>query len=72
MPVELILGQKPIMLIEESILSWVTIPWREEISIEQHQRQPEDIEKAAQRLKEGRQRNKVRFDKTHRIQPRRR
>ena len=31
---ELILGQKPIMPIEESIMSWTSIPWREEVSIE--------------------------------------
>ena len=35
MPAELILGQKPIMPIEESIMSWTSIPWREEASREE-------------------------------------
>ena len=77
MPAELILGQKPIMPIEESIMSWTSIPWREEVSreellalrIRQLERQPEDVELAAQRLKEARLKNKIRFDKTHRIRP---
>jgi hypothetical protein len=29
MPAELIYGQKPIMPIEQSILSWSTLPWYE-------------------------------------------
>ena len=61
MPAELILGQKPIMPIEESIMSWTSIPWREEVSreellalrIQQLERRPEDVELAAQRLKEA-------------------
>ena len=77
MPAELILGQKPIMPVEESIMSWTSIPWREELSreallalrIQQLERRPEDIELAAQRLKEARLKNKIRFDKTHRIRP---
>jgi hypothetical protein len=77
MPTELILGQKPIMQIQESIMSWTSIPWREEVSIEelfalriqQLKRRPEDVELAAQRLKEARLKNKIRFDKTHRIRP---
>ena len=56
MSVELILGQKPIMPIVESIMSWTSIPWREEVSreellalrIRQLERRPEDVELAAQ------------------------
>jgi hypothetical protein len=35
MPAELILSQSPIMPIEDSILSWIAIPWREEITREE-------------------------------------
>ena len=77
MPAELILGQKPIMPIEDSIASWTSIPWREEISreellalrIQQLERRPEDLQLAIQRQKEARIKNKVCFDKTHRIRP---
>ena len=53
MSAELILGQKPIMPIEESIMSWTSIPWREELlalRIRQLERRHEDVELAAQRL----------------------
>ena len=66
MPAELILGQNPIMPIEESIISWTSIPWREEVSreellalrIQQLERRPKDVELAAQRLKKTRLKNK--------------
>ena len=34
MPAELMLGQKPIMPIEESVASWTSLPWQEEMSRE--------------------------------------
>ena len=37
------------------------------LRIQQLQHRPEDVELAAQRLKEARLKNKIRFDKTHRI-----
>jgi transposase InsO family protein len=51
MPAELIYGQKPIMPIEQSILSWSTLPWyegmtREELlalRIRQLERRDEDV-----------------------------
>ena len=52
MPTELILGQKPIMPIEQSVASWTSLPWQEEMSredllatrIQQLERRPEDVE----------------------------
>ena len=77
MPAELILGQSPIMPLEDSILSWIAIPWRQEITreellalhIQQLERRLEDVQLAIQQQKEARIRNKDRFDKTHRIRP---
>ena len=34
MPTELIFGQKPIMPVEQSIVSWSALPWQDEISRE--------------------------------------
>ena len=78
MPLELILGQKPIMPVEQSILSWVALPWANEMSredllalrIRQLQRRDEDVQIATERMKQCRLRNKERFDKTHRLRPR--
>ena len=77
MPAELILGQKPIMPTEESIMSWKSNPWREEVSkeellalrIQQLERRPEDVQLTTQRFKEARLKNKICFDKTKRIRP---
>ena len=58
-------------------MTCASIPWREVLSreellalrIQQLERQPEDVEElVAQRLKETRLKNKIPFDKTHRIQ----
>ncbi len=77
MPAELIYGQKPIMPIEESIISWSVLPWydgmsREELlalRIRQLERKKEDVTIAIERIREARLRNKHRFDKTHRLRP---
>ena len=34
MPVELMLGQKPIMPTEQDLITWATLPWEEEMSRE--------------------------------------
>ena len=78
MPTELIFGQKPIMPVEQSIISWLALPWQEEISreellalrIRQLERRTEDIEIAKARLKDARLKNKKAFDKRHRLRPR--
>ena len=65
MPSELILGQKPIMLIEQSVLSWVALPWADEMSreellalrIRQLERRDEDVQIATKRMKQCRLRN---------------
>jgi hypothetical protein len=79
MPAELIFGQKPIMPIEESIVSWLALPWQEDISreellalrIRQLERREDDIEAAKARLKIARLKNKEAFDQRHRLRPRR-
>ena len=78
MPAELMYGQKPVMPIEETITSWVAMPWENEMSkeellatrIRQLERRPEDLELAKERLEAARIKNKARFDKTHRLRPR--
>ena len=57
---ELIFGQKPIMLIEQSIVSWMALPWQDEISREYLR--SEDIEVAKARLKNARLKNKKDFE----------
>ena len=77
MPAELIFGQKPIMPMERTISSWATVDWRDEMSweellaarIRQLERRPKDVEGAAERLRMVRMRNKARFDRTHRLRP---
>jgi hypothetical protein len=79
MPAELIFGQKPIMPIEESIVSWLALPWQEDINreellalrIRQLERREDDIEAAKARLKIARLKNKEAFDQRHRLRPRR-
>jgi hypothetical protein len=74
---ELMYGQKPIMATEQTITSWPTVDWKDEMSqeellaarIRQLQRRPEDVEQAAERLRAARVRNKERFDRTHRLRP---
>ena len=78
MPAELIFGQKPIMPVEQSIISWFALPWQDEISredllalrIRQLERNLEDVEVAKARLKNARLKNKKDFDKRHRLRPR--
>jgi hypothetical protein len=78
MSVELISGQKLIMLVEQSIVSWLALPWQAEISkeelmalwIRQLERRADDIEVAKSRLKSARLRNKEAFDQPDRLPPR--
>ena len=78
MPAELMYGQKPVMPIEETITSWVAMPWENEMSreellatrIRKLKRRPEDLELPKERLEAARIKNKARFDKTHRLRPR--
>ncbi|KAL3702469.1 hypothetical protein R1sor_020491 [Riccia sorocarpa] len=77
MPVQLMLGQKPIMPIEDTVLSWVSLPWEDGIDhetllalrIRQLERREEDLADAQEKLKQARLKNKSRFDKTHRLRP---
>ena len=78
MPAELMYGQKPIMPVERTIASWMAIDWSNEMSreelliarIRKLERRPDDVERATARVKEARIRNKPRFDRTHRLRPR--
>jgi hypothetical protein len=77
MPAELMYGQKPVMPTECTISLSVALEWRNEMSreellaarIRQLERRPEDMERAAERLRTARMRNKERFDRTHRLRP---
>ncbi|KAL3679385.1 hypothetical protein R1sor_022341 [Riccia sorocarpa] len=77
MPTELMLGQKPIMPMEDDIPTWAAIPWEDgvsreellELRIRQLERRPEDVKVALDRLQAARVKNKERFDKTHRLRP---
>jgi hypothetical protein len=77
MPTELMYGQKPIMPTEDTIASWAALEWRNEMSreellaarIRQLERRPENVERAAEKLPTARIRNKERFDRTHRLRP---
>jgi hypothetical protein len=76
-PAELINGQLPLMPIEESIASWRTIRWRDDLSreelllrrIEHFDQTPAKVDAAIQELKKKRLANKERFDKVHRLRP---
>jgi hypothetical protein len=75
---ELIFGQNPVMPVEQSIVSWLALPWQDEISredllglrIRQLEQRTEDIAVARARLKDARLKNKKDFDKRHRHRPR--
>jgi hypothetical protein len=77
MPAELMYGQKPVMLTERAISSWAALGWKDEMSreellaarIRQLERKPEDVGYAAEKLRTARMRNKERFDRTHRLRP---
>ena len=66
------------MPIEEKIATWAMLPWESEMSredllavrIRQLQCQAKDVEKATEKLKEARIKNKARFDKVNRLRPR--
>ena len=61
MPTELILGQKPIMSIEQSVTSLTALPWQEDMSqedflatsIQQLEQRPADVELAIERLRKA-------------------
>lgn len=75
MPIELMLGQKPIMPVEENVPTWMFLAWEDEITrerllelrIHQLEQLPEDRKMAQEKLKAARLSNKERFDKTHRL-----
>ena len=75
MPAELMYGQKPVMSIEEKILTWNVLPWQEGLSrdellalcIRQLERRPQDVEVAKEQLKDARLKSKDYFDKRHRL-----
>ena len=77
MPPELIFEQKPVIPIQQTILSWVAIDWAKEISREellvvricQLKRRPKGIEQAATKLEEVQKMNKGHFDQTHQLWP---
>mgnify|MGYP000692221976 CR=1 FL=1 len=77
MPAELMYGQKPIMPMERTVSSWATVDWRDEMNreellaarIQQLERRLEDVERAAEKLRAARVKNKERFDRTHRLRP---
>ena len=75
MPAELMFGQKPIMPVERTIISWMLAHWLDEMSweellavqIRQLEQRLEDIERAKEWVRETRLKNKGRFDQTHRL-----
>jgi hypothetical protein len=75
MPIELMLGQKPIMPAEDLVPTWVFLEWKDGITIErllalriqQLERLPEDQKIVLEKFKATRLGNKDRFDKTHRL-----
>ncbi|KAL3687181.1 hypothetical protein R1sor_013490 [Riccia sorocarpa] len=77
MPVELMLGQKPIMLVENEVPTWATLPWEDGLDresvlalrIRQLERREKDIQEAQRKLEAAQLGNKERFDKTHRLRP---
>ena len=77
MPAELLYKQKQIMPTEQTISSWATVDWKDEMSreellaarIRQLERRPEDVDRAAEKLRVARVKNKGRFDRTHRLRP---
>ena len=78
MPAELMIGQIPVMPVESSIMTWSVLPWKEgmsreellEVRIRQLERRPKDVEEAVQRQRGARLRSKQRFDRNHRLRPR--
>jgi hypothetical protein len=70
MPAELIFSQKPIMLVEQSIVSWLALLRQDEINredlltlrIQQLERRPGNIEVARSHLKSAQLKNREAFD----------
>ena len=77
MTAELMNGQKPIMPTKWTISSWATVDWKDEMSreellagrIRQLEQRPEDVERAVEKLRLARLKNKGRFDWTHKLRP---
>ncbi|MCO5564718.1 hypothetical protein L7F22_018385 [Adiantum nelumboides] len=77
MPFELMYEQKPIMPTEEVVMSWTMLPWEDDMTTEdllalrirQLERRQEDIERAKEKLKAARLKNKEAFDDKHRLRP---
>lgn len=75
MPIELMIGQKPILPAEDLLPTWVFLDWEDgvsrekllELRIKHLQRLPEDHQVAFERMKLARLKNKARFDRTHRL-----
>jgi len=76
-PAELVCGHLPLMPVEEDVASWRTIEWKDSISKEEllvkrmkhFEQTPSMIATALDKLKLAREKNKVRFDKIHRLRP---
>lgn len=76
-PADLVSGHLPLMPIEKDVYSWRTIGWKDQVSteeliarrIEHFGLNPDKIEIARERVKASRLKNKIRFDKTHRLRP---
>lgn len=76
-PAELVSGHLPLMPLEENVWSWRTVNWEDQVSseellvrrMEHFQHTPEKIAVAMEKMKQAREKNKVRFDKTHRLRP---
>ena len=74
-PIELMLGQKPIMLVEDLVPTWVFLDWKDgitrerllELWIQQLEKLLEDQKIALKKLMVARLSNKDRFDRTHRL-----
>lgn len=76
-PAELVCGHLPLMPIEEEVASWRTIEWKDNISkeellvkrMEHFEQSPSIIAAALDKLVTTRMKNKVQFDKSHRLRP---
>jgi hypothetical protein len=76
-PSELVSGHLPLMPLEENVCSWRTVNWEDQVSheellvrrMEHFQSTPEKIAISMEKMKQAREKNKVRFDKTHRLRP---
>ena len=74
---ELMYGQKPVMPIDKTITSWVAITWENKmgheellaVRIRQLERRPEDVEHVRKIMEVARVKNKIWFDTTHRLRP---